>query len=82
LGRITLVVAHDLSDRVAGWLLAEESQRRTVQDVQHTVAVYSSAVERMLGAPSGSVELFDGDMLVLWAGRSARHDRHFDETAV
>jgi len=65
LGRIVLVMANDLSDRVAAWLLADE--RQPVGAIGHTVALYSSAVERVLGAPGGSVEIFDTNLLAQWA---------------
>jgi AcrR family transcriptional regulator len=66
LGSIVLAVADDLSDRIAGWLLADE-QREPVEAIQHTALVYSSALERMLGAPSGSMEIFDANLLAQWA---------------
>jgi AcrR family transcriptional regulator len=72
LGRLALVVANDLSDRVAGWLLADKSQRQPVEDIEQMVALDSRAVERMLGAPPGSVEIFDLDLLREWAAPSGR----------
>ena len=63
MGRVALVVAIDLSERVAQWLLAGASTRQPVADIAHTVALYSAAVERMLGAPSGTIEVFDPDLL-------------------
>lgn len=65
--RIALVVAIDLSDRVAVWLLADESQRQPVADITHTVSLYSAGVERLLGAPTGIVEIFPDDLLAQWA---------------
>jgi TetR/AcrR family transcriptional regulator, transcriptional repressor for nem operon len=70
--RIALVVAIDLSDRVAAWLLADESQRQPVADLEHTVSLYSAAVERLLGASSGTVEIFDHDLLVQWGALAGR----------
>jgi TetR/AcrR family transcriptional repressor of nem operon len=83
-GRIALVVAIDLSDRVAAWLLAEESQRQPFNDIAHAVSLYSAAVERLLGAPSGTVEMFDRDLLAQWAApagpqRSPRHRKAPDD---
>ena len=62
MGRAALVVAIELSERVAQWLLADASTRQPVADIAHTVA-FSAAVERMLGAPSGTIEVFDPDLL-------------------
>jgi AcrR family transcriptional regulator len=80
MGRVALVVAIDLSDRVAAWLLADASTRQPIADIVHTVALYSAAVERLLGAPSGTIEIFDPDLLAQWAApaprqRSTRHPR-------
>jgi AcrR family transcriptional regulator len=72
MGRLALVVANDLSDRVAWWILADGSQREPVEDIEQMIALDSRAVERMLGAPSGSVELFDLDLLRRWAGPAGR----------
>jgi TetR/AcrR family transcriptional regulator, transcriptional repressor for nem operon len=66
MGRLALVVATDLSDRVACWLLADGSQRQPVEDIERMIVLDSRAVERMLGAPTGSVELFDLNMLRRW----------------
>jgi AcrR family transcriptional regulator len=66
MGRLALVVATDLSDRVAWWLLADGSQREPVEDIEQMIALDSRAVERMLGAPTGAVELFDLDLLRRW----------------
>jgi AcrR family transcriptional regulator len=78
MGRVALVMAIDLSDRVAEWLLTDASGRQPVADIVHTVALYSAAVERLLGAPSGTVEILDRDLLARWAAppprqRSTRH---------
>jgi TetR/AcrR family transcriptional regulator, transcriptional repressor for nem operon len=67
MGRLALVVATDLSDRVAWWLLADASQRQPVENIEQMIVLDSGAVERMLGAPTGSVELFDLDLLRRWA---------------
>ena len=72
MGRLALVVANDLSDRVAWWILADGSQREPVESIEQMIALDSAAVERMLGAPSGSVELFDLDLLRRWAGPAGR----------
>jgi AcrR family transcriptional regulator len=66
MGRVTLTLAQDLSDLLAGWLLSAESQRETLQHMEHTSAIYSRAVERVLGAPSDSVQIFDMHMLGEW----------------
>jgi AcrR family transcriptional regulator len=72
MGRLALVVANDLSDRVAWWLLADGSQRQPVEDIEQMIALDSRAVERMLGAPTRSIDLFDLDLLRRWAASARR----------
>jgi AcrR family transcriptional regulator len=70
--RIALIVAVDVSDRVAAWLLADESQRQPVADITRTVSLYSAAVERLIGAPTGVVEIFPHDLLAQWTTPAGR----------
>jgi TetR/AcrR family transcriptional repressor of nem operon len=66
MGRVTLTLAQDLSDLLAGWLLSAESQRETLQHMENTIAIYTRAIERVLGAPSDSVQILDMHMLGEW----------------
>jgi hypothetical protein len=71
-GRVALIVAIDLSERVAQWLVADASTRQPVADIAHTVALYSAAVQRILGTPSETIEIFDPDLLAQWAAPPPR----------
>jgi TetR/AcrR family transcriptional repressor of nem operon len=67
MGRVTLTLAQDLSDLLAWWLLSDEPQQEIQKPMAHTIAIYSRAVERVLGASSDSLQIFDMHMLGEWA---------------
>lgn len=71
--RVIVALVQDLNDRLATLLLATESRetgqgdrRSIMRTVEHTIAAYTDALERILGAPTGSVLLVDPDMLRPW----------------
>jgi AcrR family transcriptional regulator len=63
LGRVVLVLAHDLSDVVAAQVLAERPQ-----PLEPLVAAHTAAIERAVGAPPGTLRVFDGPALREWTG--------------
>ncbi len=65
-GRLALAVLHDLSDYLAEVLLDFEVAPEDVPRVQSAVAAYNDALERVLGAPPGSLVLLDSDTLLEW----------------
>jgi TetR/AcrR family transcriptional repressor of nem operon len=65
-GRMMLTLVQDLSDLVAGWLLSDEPPQENLQRMDHTISIYSRAIERVLGAPSDSLQIFDMHTLGEW----------------
>jgi hypothetical protein len=51
-------------------LLAGEPSDVVLPHMQRTVAAYTSALERILGAPDGSLTLLDHDTLRQWIAPS------------
>jgi AcrR family transcriptional regulator len=55
-----------LGDSLAEALLAHNSEKDTLQAMQNAVASYTDALERILVAPSGCLQLIDDEMLKEW----------------
>jgi TetR/AcrR family transcriptional regulator, transcriptional repressor for nem operon len=55
-----------LGDSLAEALLAHNSEKDTLQAMQHAVAAYTDALERILVAPTGCLQLIDDQMLKEW----------------
>jgi len=55
-----------LGDSLAEALLAHSSEKDTLQSMQNAVASYTDALERVLVAPSGCLQLIDDKMLKEW----------------
>ena len=66
IGEVVLSLMQGLGDAYAEALLANEAGRPDVQQIERTVAAYTGALERVLGAPSGSLVLMDAEMLKEW----------------
>jgi AcrR family transcriptional regulator len=66
-GEVILSLVLDLGDTIA-WLLLSGEPRRDddVRRVESTVAAYTDALERALGAPTGSLPLVDAQTLQEW----------------
>ncbi len=66
-GEVILSLVLDLGDTIA-WLLLSWEPRRDddVRRVESTVAAYTDALERALGAPTGSLPLVDAQTLQEW----------------
>jgi AcrR family transcriptional regulator len=66
-GEVILSLVLDLGDTIAWLLLSWEPKRDDdVQRVESTVAAYTDALERALGAPTGSLPLVDAQTLQEW----------------
>ena len=62
---ITLIQA--LGDTFAGMLVSEDAQHKhTLQRAENLVAAYNDALERILGAPQGSIHVMDKEALKEW----------------
>jgi AcrR family transcriptional regulator len=55
-----------MADTVAGILLSDELGPDTLPQLENVVTVYTDALERVLGAPSGSLQLVDTATLKEW----------------
>jgi AcrR family transcriptional regulator len=66
-GEVILSLVLDLGDTIAWLLLSWESRRDDdVRRIESTVAAYTDALERALGAPTGSLPLVDAQTLQEW----------------
>jgi AcrR family transcriptional regulator len=65
-GEVALSLVLDLADTLASLLLSYEPGRDELGRVEGTVAAYSDALERVLGAPTGSLILVDSEILREW----------------
>jgi TetR/AcrR family transcriptional repressor of nem operon len=66
IGNMIWGLAQGISDNVAKLLLATEPQPDAMQHLEEIMGAYSEALERILGAPAGSLPLVDVDMLKEW----------------
>lgn len=74
-GRLLITLVQDLNDELARLFLAFEAGQAGSGDIEDTVVAYSSAVERALGLPDGSVVIVDPAALTKWFDPTAEHDR-------
>jgi AcrR family transcriptional regulator len=65
-GRIVVALGQDLSEVLARLLLCPEAPSAVLRRIEQIVAAYSDAVERVLGAPGGSLRLVDLATLRAW----------------
>ncbi len=66
-GEVILSLVLDLGDTIAWLLLSGEPKRDDdVRRIESTVAAYTDALERALGAPTGSLPLVDAQTLKEW----------------
>lgn len=66
IGNMIWGLAQGIQDSMAELLLAEEKPPDTLQRLEVIIGAYSDAIERMLGAPAGSLPLADVAMLKEW----------------
>jgi AcrR family transcriptional regulator len=65
-GEVILSLFQGLGDKFARLLLASEEKEVSLQHVDDTIAVYTHALERVLGAPTGSLHLMDTAEVEEW----------------
>jgi AcrR family transcriptional regulator len=65
-GEVVVSLVLDLGDTFAWLLLSFEPKRDELQRIESTVAAYTDALERVLGAPGGSLPLVDAETLKEW----------------
>jgi len=66
IGDIIIVIGQSLAENLAFLLLAEDGNGDPVITVERKIAVSQYAMERVLGAPRGSVNIFDFGRLRQW----------------
>jgi AcrR family transcriptional regulator len=63
---VVFAIMLGLGDSLAETLLAPSAETDTLQTMQKAVAAYTDALERVLVAPSGCLQLIDNNMLKEW----------------
>jgi AcrR family transcriptional regulator len=76
IGSLIWGVAQGIADDVAELLLTDPPPSDALARLEAIVGAYSEALERILGAPSGSLPLMDTDMLKKWLNEPAKKDEH------
>ncbi len=66
IAEVVVSLVLDLSDTLARLLLTSEQDHDTRSRIERTVAAYNDAVERVLGASTGSLSLVDDATLKEW----------------
>ena len=65
-GQVIINLVQPLGDTFAQMLLSEEAKHSTLQRAETLIVAYNDAVERILGAPKGTIHLMDTEMLKEW----------------
>jgi hypothetical protein len=65
-GAIFLALIQGLGDAFAQLLLFPDERGDSLQRAERIIAAYNDALERVLGAPAGSVKLMDAESLKEW----------------
>ncbi len=66
IGEIVIVIGQSLSEKLAFLLLGDVGSGVSLLTIERKIAVSHYSIERLLGAPSGSVKLFDFGRLKQW----------------
>ena len=66
IGEVIVSLVLSLSDTIAWQLLSPEQERDALLRAEYTVAAYTNALERILGAPAGSLPLLETETLKEW----------------
>lgn len=65
-GEVALTLVMELGETLGRLLLSFEPERNDLPHIEDTVAVYTDALERVLGAPKGSLQIVDAETLSQW----------------
>ena len=65
-GEVIASLAQDVGETIGALLLSFDAERDDMQRVERTVAVYTDAIERVLGVPPGALSLVDDQTLKEW----------------
>jgi TetR/AcrR family transcriptional regulator, transcriptional repressor for nem operon len=66
IGAVLLSLIQSIGDAFAELLLVREPRGDELQRAERLIAAYNDALERVLGAPAGSVHLMDAESLEQW----------------
>ena len=66
MSELLLSMFNSMTDTVTGLLLSDQPPPDALSQLENTTAAYIDALERILGAPSGSLNLVDTEMLKEW----------------
>lgn len=66
MGEVVYSIAQSLGNIFGELLLLHEPGRDNLRQLETVIAAYTDALERVLGAPSGSLKLIDTEMLKEW----------------
>jgi len=66
--RVFVMVLQGFQDVATDLFLDRQAERIDLRDVEQTFMSYESAIERILGAPGGSIHLIDRSVLSAWFG--------------
>jgi len=67
-GEVVLSTMLGLSNAMAELLLSDRPRYDTLQGMESTIAAYTDALERILGAPAGSLDIVDAETIQEWVG--------------
>jgi AcrR family transcriptional regulator len=77
LGEVVLSMMYSIGDGMGQLLLTGVPGPELLQRLEDTVAVYTEAIERVLGAPEGSLHLIEPQILSEWVDALHRRDEFF-----
>lgn len=66
IGEIIILIGQSLAEKLAIMLLRTEGNGTPLPTVERKITVSQDAMERLLGAPSGSIKIFNFDRLRQW----------------
>ncbi len=74
-GEVVLTLVMGLGETLGRLLLSFEPEHDDLLRINSTVAVYTDALERVLGAPKGSLHIVDAETLKVWFVSSGNNTR-------
>jgi hypothetical protein len=66
MGEVIYSIAQGLGDIFGELLLLHEPGSDNLRQLENVIAAYTDAIERVLGAPGGSLKLIDTELLREW----------------
>lgn len=68
IGEIILTVLQGMGETFVDFLILRDPESEDIPELTKKVAAYTDALERILGAPTGSIKLMDHETIVAWGG--------------